>query len=61
MKFTNFKKLFLVDLVLEFVNKKYKVIAIDIETNKRFGSPKVGDLMGTNLKMLSILSCVILS
>ena len=61
MKFTNFKKLFLVDLVLEFVNKKYKVIAIDIETNKRFGSPKVGDLMATNLKMLSILSCVILS
>ena len=61
MKFDNFKKFFLVDLVLEFIKKKYKVISINIETNKRFDNPKVGDLMDTNFKMLSILVCVILS
>ena len=61
MKFDNFKKFFLVDLVLEFIKKKHKVISINIETNKRFDNPKVGDLMDTNFKMLSILACVILS
>ena len=61
MKFDNFKKFFLVDLVLEFIKKKHKVISINIETNKRFDNPKVGDLMQTNFKMLSILVCVILS
>ena len=61
MKFNNFKKFFLVDLVLEFIKKKHKVISINIETNKRFDNPKVGDLMQTNFKMLSILVCVILS
>jgi len=61
MKFDNFKKFFLVDLVLEFIKKKHKVISINIETNKRFDNPKVGDLMDTNFKMLSILVCVILS
>ena len=61
MKFDNFKKFFLVDLVLEFIKKKHKVISINIETNKRFDNPKVGDLMETNFKMLSILACVILS
>jgi len=61
MKFDNFKKFFLVDLVLEFIKKKHKVISINIETNKRFDNPKVGDLMETNFKMLSILACVILN
>ena len=61
MKLDNFKKFFLVDLVLEFIKKKHKVISINIETNKRFDNPKVGDLMQTNFKMLSILVCVILS
>ena len=61
MKFDNFKKFFLVDLVLEFIKKKHKVISINIETNKRFNNPKVGDLMDTNFKMLSILACVILN
>ena len=61
MKFDNFKKFFLVDLVLEFIKKKHKVISINIETNKRFDNPKVGDLMQTNFKMLSILACVILN
>ena len=61
MKFNNFKKFFLVDLVLEFIKKKHKVISINIETNKRFDNPKVGDLMDTNFKMLSILACVILN
>ena len=61
MKFDNFKKFFLVDLVLEFIKKKHKVISISIETNKRFDNPKVGNLVDTNLKMLSILACVILS
>ena len=61
MKFENFKKFFLVDLVLEFIKKKHKVISINIETNKRFDNPKVGDLMETNFKMLSILACVILN
>jgi glycosyltransferase involved in cell wall biosynthesis len=61
MKFDNFKKFFLVDLVLEFIKKKHKVISINIETNKRFDNPKVGDLMDTNFKMLSILVCVILN
>ena len=61
MKFENFKKFFLVDLVLEFIKKKHKVISINIETNKRFDNPKVGDLMDTNFKMLSILACVILN
>ena len=61
MKFDNFKKFFLVDLVLEFIEKKHKVISINIETNKRFDNPKVGDLMDTNFKMLSILACVILN
>ena len=61
IKFDNFKKFFLVDLVLEFIKKKHKVISINIETNKRFDNPKVGDLMQTNFKMLSILVCVILS
>jgi len=61
MKFDNFKKFFLVDLVLEFIKKKHKVISINIETNKRFDNPKVGDLMDINFKMLSILACVILS
>ena len=61
MKFDNFKKFFLVDLVLEFIKKKHKVISINIETDKRFDNPKVGDLMETNFKMLSILACVILS
>ena len=61
MKFDNFKKFFLVDLVLEFIKKKHKVISINIETNKRFDNPKVGNLVDTNLKMLSILACVILS
>ncbi len=61
MKFDNFKKFFLVDLVLEFIKKKHKVISINIETNKRFDNSKVGDLMETNFKMLSILACVILS
>ena len=61
MKFDNFKKFFLVDLVLEFIKKKHKVISINIETNKRFDNPKVGDLMDTNFKMLSILACVILN
>ena len=61
MKFDNFKKFFLVDLVLEFIKKKYKVISINIETNKRFDNPKVGDLMDTNFKMLSILACVIVN
>jgi len=61
MKFDNFKKFFLVDLVLEFIKKEHKVISINIETNKRFDNPKVGDLMDTNFKMLSILACVILN
>ena len=61
MKFDNFKKFFLVDLVLEFIKKKHKVISINIETNKRFDNPKVGDLIDTNFKMLSILACVILN
>ena len=61
MKFDNFKNFFLVDLVLEFIKKKHKVISIKIETNKRFDNPKVGDLMDTNFKMLSILACVILN
>ena len=61
MKFDNFKKFFLVDLVLEFIKKKHKVISINIETKKRLDTPKVGDLMDTNFKMLSILVCVILS
>ena len=61
MKFDNFKNFFLVDLVLEFIKKKHKVISINIETNKRFDNPKVGDLMDTNFKMLSILACVILN
>jgi len=61
IQFGNFKKLFLVDLVLEFLKKDYKVVSFDIETNKRSDSSKVGNLMETNLKMLSILSCVILS
>ena len=61
MKFDDFKKFFLVDLVLEFIKKKHKVISINIETNKRFDNPKVGDLMDTNFKMLSILACVILN
>ena len=61
MKFDNFKKFFLVDLVLEFIKKKHNVISINIETNKRFDNPKVGDLMDTNFKMLSILACVILN
>ena len=61
MKFDNFKKFFLVDLVLEFIKKKHKVISINIETNKRFDNPKVGNLMDTNFKMLSILACVILN
>ena len=59
--FDNFKNFFLVDLVLEFIKKKHKVISINIETNKRFDNPKVGDLMDTNFKMLSILACVILN
>ena len=45
----------------EFIKKKHKVISINIETNKRFDNPKVGDLMDTNFKMLSILACVILN
>ena len=61
IRFDNFKNFFLVDLVLEFIKKKHKVISINIETNKRFDNPKVGDLMQTNFKMLSILVCVILS
>ena len=61
MKFDNFKKFFLVDLVLEFIKKKHKVISINIETDIRFDNPKVGDLIETNFKMLSILACVILS
>ena len=61
IRFDNFKKFFLVDLVLEFIKKKHKVISINIETNKRFDNPKVGDLMETNFKMLSILACVILN
>jgi glycosyltransferase involved in cell wall biosynthesis len=61
IRFDNFKKFFLVDLVLEFIKKKHKVISINIETNKRFDNPKVGDLMNTNFKMLSILACVILN
>ena len=61
IRFDNFKKFFLVDLVLEFIKKKHKVISISIETNKRFDNPKVGDLMDTNFKMLSILACVILN
>ena len=61
VRFDNFKKFFLVDLVLEFIKKKHKVISITIETNKRFDRPKVGDLMDTNFKMLSILACVILN
>ena len=61
IRFDNFKKFFLVDLVLEFIKKKHKVISISIETNKRLDNPKVGDLMDTNFKMLSILACVILN
>ena len=61
VRFDNFKNFFLVDLVLEFIKKKHKVISIKIETNKRFDNPKVGDLMDTNFKMLSILACVILN
>ena len=61
VRFDNFKNFFLVDLVLEFIKKKHKVISINIETNKRFDNPKVGDLIETNFKMLSILACVILS
>ena len=61
IKFDNFKKFFLVDLVLEFIKKKHKVISINIETNKRFDNPKVGNLMYTNFKMLSILAGVILN
>ena len=61
MKFDNFKKFFLVDLVLEFIKKKHKVISINIETNKRFDNPKVGDLMDTNFKMLAVLAYVILN
>ena len=61
IRFDNFKNFFLVDLVLEFIKKKHKVISINIETNKRFDNPKVGDLMDTNFKMLSILACVILN
>ena len=61
IQFGNFKKLFLVDLVLEFLKRDYKVVSFDIETNKRSGSSKVGNLMKTNLKMLSILSCIIFS
>ena len=61
MKFDDFKQFFLVDLVLEFIKKKHKVISINIETNKRFDNPKVGDLMDTNFKMLAVLAYVILN
>ena len=61
VKFNNLKNFFLVDLVLEFIKKKHKVISINIETNKRLDNSKIGNLMETNFKMLSILVCVILS
>ena len=41
--------------------KKINQFSIDIETNKRFDNPKVGNLMYTNFKMLSILAGVILN
>lgn len=52
---TKIKDLFLVDLLVQFLKAKRKVLSINIETRKRKDYPRVGSTIKVNLKMLKIL------
>lgn len=52
---TKIKKLFLVDLLVQFLKAKRKVLSINIETRRRKDHPRVGSTIKVNLKMLKIL------
>lgn len=52
---------FLLDFLLKFVRGNFKIINIEIITNKRIGKSKVGNFLSLNLKELKILYKLILS
>jgi len=54
INFTKLKNLFLVDLLLEFIKKDFKVKNVSIKINKRTDFPKVGGFFRVNLKMMLI-------
>ena len=54
INFTKLKNLFLVDLLLEFIKKGFKIRNVSIKIKKRTDYPKVGGFFRVNLKMMLI-------
>jgi len=52
--------LFLVDLLIKFINKSYKVKFFQTITKKRKDSPRIGNFIMVNIKILKILIHVLL-
>ncbi len=52
--FHKIKKLFLVDLLIQFIKRDYKVKSFTIRTKIRTDQPKIGSFVKVNIKMASI-------
>ena len=57
--FENIGDNFLLDFLIKLSQRKFKIINIEIVTNKRLGKPKVGNLINLTIKELKILSKLI--
>ena len=57
--FTKIKKHFLVDIIIQALNKNFKISNINIKTKLRKDKPRVGNLIYSNLKMINILFSII--
>ena len=55
LDFTKIKNLFLVDMLVQLLKAKKKVLSINIKTRERKDSPRVGNTIRVNLKMFKIL------
>lgn len=53
--FKNIGDYFLIDFLLKLDKKNFKIVNIEISTNKRLGKPKVGNLINLTIKELKIL------
>jgi YHS domain-containing protein len=49
------KNLYFVNLVLDFLKKKFKTLSTEIKFNKRFDKPRVGGSFAVNLKIIKII------
>ncbi len=49
------KNLYFVNLVLDFLKKKFKTLSTEIKFNKRFDKPRVGGSFTVNLKIIKII------